>query len=158
LAVNALKTGWPETFSLRAAAWYWGPLIGWMAAIFALSSLTAASISTAPPVEAARSASFLANQITAHMAEFSVLAVLAYRVAARLHPATGPFLAPAVLAMTAFYGATDEVHQSFVTGRHASWIDLGYDTLGAAMGVMAAMAWSWARPRIGALRGRAARS
>ena len=37
-------------------------------------------------------------------------------------------LAPIVL--TLIYALTDEYHQSFIPGREATWIDIGFDTLG----------------------------
>ena len=44
--------------------------------------------------------------------------------------------APAFLAGVA-YAATDELHQHFVAGRHASPIDVGIDAVGVALGVLA---------------------
>ena len=144
-----MSRGLRRAFGFRAAAWYWAPPIIWMAAIFALSSLSAATIETARTAEAARSVPSLVNQFTVHLAEFGVLAVLVYRVAGRRRRATDPYLVLFVLALTTLYGATDEVHQSVVPGRDPSWLDLGYDALGAACGVAVAVTWSWARSRIG---------
>jgi VanZ family protein len=41
------------------------------------------------------------------------------------------------VGLAAFYGATDEWHQSFVPGRTAEWADLLADFTGAALGVSA---------------------
>ena len=38
----------------------------------------------------------------------------------------------------ALYAASDELHQSFVPGRHAAWLDVGIDSLGAAIGLLSA--------------------
>jgi len=43
----------------------------------------------------------------------------------------------AIILFSFLYGITDEIHQSFVSGREASIIDLFYDLLGAATGVLA---------------------
>ncbi len=146
---GALSRGLLRPFGFRAAAWYWAPLIIWMAAIFALSSISSATIETARPAQAARSVPAVANQVSVHLGEFGLLAVLVYRVAGRRRRAADPYLVALVLTLTALYGASDELHQSVVPGRHPSWLDLGYDTLGAAGGVAVAVAWSWARTRIG---------
>ena len=125
-------------------------MAGWMAAIFALSSLTATAIESAPTAAAAaRSFPSLANQITVHVAEFGVLAVLGYRAADLWRPTSRRYLWIVVLALTIAYAVTDELHQSFVPGRHATWLDVVYDAVGAAGGVAAAAAWSLFRSRIG---------
>ena len=35
------------------------------------------------------------------------------------------------LGLTLLYAISDEVHQSFVPGRHARWYDVGFDMIGA---------------------------
>ena len=40
------------------------------------------------------------------------------------------------------YAVSDEVHQSFVRGRHGAWYDVVIDTIGVAIGVLA-----WRRAR-----------
>jgi uncharacterized protein YfiM (DUF2279 family) len=49
----------------------------------------------------------------------------------------------AIIAAVAF-GATDEIHQSFVPGRDASWFDLLADTVGATIGA-SIVTWYGAR-------------
>jgi VanZ family protein len=60
-------------------------------------------------------------------------------------------LAALLLAVlvSSLYGATDEIHQSFVPGRTADVLDWVADTLGAALGAAAATAATLAlrRPR-----------
>lgn len=46
------------------------------------------------------------------------------------------------VVLAGLYGATDEFHQSFVAGRGAALLDVGIDTLGAALGLAATAAWS----------------
>jgi len=57
-----------------------------------------------------------------------VLAVLLVRALGREAPA---------FALGALYAVSDEVHQSFVRGRHASPIDVAIDCAGLALGLLA---------------------
>ena len=66
----------------------------------------------------------------AHMTEYAVLFCL-YRHALFLSGAKYPGLS--ALLMSAGYAATDEWHQGFVADRGPSVIDVGIDTIGAAM-------------------------
>jgi VanZ family protein len=52
----------------------------------------------------------------------------------------GLFWLPILLSV--LYAATDELHQSFVPGRHPSPIDVGIDALGSS--IMLAL-WAWFR-------------
>jgi len=40
-----------------------------------------------------------------------------------------------VIAFCVFYGITDEYHQGFVPGRFVSFADLGFDAVGAVLGI-----------------------
>ena len=114
---------------------YWAPLLVWAAAIFALSSLTPATIERAAVF--GRPILSLIGQATAHAVEFAVMAVLVYRLLRSYRVPAGPYLWVIVLAITAGYGVSDEFHQSFVPGRAPSWTDVAYDSLGAAIGLLA---------------------
>ena len=46
-----------------------------------------------------------------------------------------PWLWMAALALTIAFAASDELHQAFVPGRVPSWLDLGFDGLGAVVGL-----------------------
>lgn len=45
----------------------------------------------------------------------------------------------AAWGLTVLYALSDELHQSFVPGRNASWIDVGIDSVGALLGLMACL-------------------
>jgi VanZ family protein len=80
-----------------------------------------------------------------HATVWSVLGALLALAAAR------PTLRAAALAILAavLFGASDELHQSFVPGRDASVLDLVADTVGAAVGAFAVTWYSarrWPRP------------
>jgi len=66
----------------------------------------------------------------AHMTEYAVLFCL-YRRALTLSGAKHPAIT--ALLMSACYAATDEWHQGFVADRGPSAVDVGIDTLGAAI-------------------------
>ena len=77
----------------------------------------------------------------AHFAEYLILGVLLYRA---LHVERRSSLRAAVLAvaLAALYAASDELHQSFVRGRHASPVDCAIDSVGLLIGLLA-----WQRAR-----------
>lgn len=72
----------------------------------------------------------------AHIVEYAVLGALAFLVVRSVRPAW-----PAMVVMVAawtfavLYGMSDEFHQSFVPNRDASWLDVGFDALGAVLGI-----------------------
>jgi VanZ family protein len=68
----------------------------------------------------------------AHLGEYAVLGLLLARATRR--PVAAALLAAA-------YAATDEVHQTFVEGRHGAPRDVAIDTLGAIVGVYAWTRW-----------------
>ena len=63
----------------------------------------------------------------AHAAEYAVFALLLYRALGRELPA---FL------VGLGYAVSDELHQAFVTGRHASPFDVAMDAAGLAFGLL----------------------
>lgn len=73
----------------------------------------------------------------AHMAEFGLLALLWWRALGTRSPWPGALIAVA-------YAVTDEVHQSFVTGRHGSPVDVIIDAVGV---VLAVLVFQWIRRR-----------
>ena len=73
----------------------------------------------------------------AHMVEYAILGVLVF-FALRAYRPSWPWLAIAVTAwaFAVLYGMSDEFHQSFVPNRDANWLDVGFDALGAALGIV----------------------
>jgi VanZ family protein len=63
----------------------------------------------------------------AHMTEYAILAVLLWRALRN---------ELAALAVAIAYAGTDELHQTFVRGRHGSPVDAAIDALGAAIGLL----------------------
>jgi VanZ family protein len=56
-------------------------------------------------------------------------------------------------ALTVAYAVTDEFHQSFTAGRHPSPVDVGIDSVGALLFLLALALWLRARRvRAGTLR------
>jgi VanZ family protein len=73
----------------------------------------------------------------AHMAEYAILGLLLLRALGRELPALLGGIA---------YAVTDEIHQSFVRGRHASPIDVLIDTVGLALGIFLVRRFFQPRP------------
>jgi VanZ family protein len=107
----------------------WAPVVAWAAVIFALSSIPSLSTGLGLWDTALRKG--------AHTVEYAVLGALLLRaLAARL---------PSFLAGVA-YAASDELHQHFVHGRHASPVDVGIDAVGLLLGILVLEhARAWAR-------------
>ena len=105
----------------------WLPVLVWAAVIFAFSSI--------PSLSSGLGAWDTVLRKCAHVTEYAVLGALLYRALEREAPA---------LAAGIAYAATDEFHQHFVHGRHASPVDVGIDAVGVALGMLV---WVRLRPR-----------
>jgi VanZ family protein len=97
----------------------WGPVVLWAAVIFALSSV--------PNLGTDLGVWDTILRKCAHASEYAVLALLLYRAIGRELPAFMIGLA---------YAVTDELHQAFVRGRHASPFDVSMDAAGLALGLL----------------------
>ena len=107
---------------LSAALARWGPALILMGAVFFLSSQTGSSLPNFGSLD------YIVKKV-GHVLGYGLLA-LSYRRG--LGEAGHGRLHAWLLAVA--YAATDEFHQSFVTGRHPSAVDaLGFDNLGAVV-------------------------
>jgi VanZ family protein len=119
-------------------AWLWLPVLVWAGIIFAFSATPNLRFVPADFLD------FVVRK-AGHMAVFGVLAVLVWRALA--YSAVRRAMVWS-LALTAAYAATDEFHQSFTAGRHPSPVDVGIDSVGALLFLLALTLWlrvRWAR-------------
>jgi VanZ family protein len=115
---------WPETSIGRQMArsrllTVWLPVLIWAAVIFTFSSIPSLSTGLGTWDTILRKG--------AHLTEYAVLGGLLYRALGREALA---------LAVGIAYAATDELHQYFVRGRHASPVDVAIDAVGIAVGML----------------------
>ena len=96
----------------------WLPVIAWAAVIFLFSSIPSLGTGLGTWDTILRKG--------AHMTEYAILGLLLLRAVGREVPA---------FALGIAYAITDEIHQHFVRGRHASPIDVLIDTAGVAIGI-----------------------
>jgi VanZ family protein len=97
----------------------WLPVLVWAAVIFAFSSI--------PSLSSGLGTWDTILRKVAHVTEYAVLGALLYRALGR---------EPLALAAGVAYAATDELHQHFVRGRHASPVDVAIDAVGVAVGML----------------------
>ena len=97
----------------------WLPVFVWAAVIFTFSSIPSLSTGLGTTDTILRKG--------AHITEYAILGALLYRAFRREAPA---------LATGIAYAATDELHQHFVRGRHASPVDVAIDALGLTLGMI----------------------
>jgi VanZ family protein len=97
----------------------WLPVFAWAAVIFAVSSI--------PSLSSGLGVWDTVLRKCAHITEYAILGALLYRALGR-----------EALALTVgiAYAATDEFHQHFVRGRHASPVDVAIDAVGVALGML----------------------
>jgi VanZ family protein len=106
----------------------WLPVILWAGLIFTLSAI--------PSLGTGLGTWDLVLRKLAHMAEYAALGALLVRAVQR---------EPLAVLLGSAYAATDEVHQAFVAGRHASPLDWLIDTAGVIAGVLLYTRWAATR-------------
>ncbi len=106
---------------------FWAPPLLWMALIF---------YGSAQPTLPSLSNSFLDLLLKygAHFIEYAVLALLWYRAVYSRFP--HPIIQPLAFVIVAIYALSDELHQTFVPGRSATWQDVAVDLLGGASALL----------------------
>ena len=127
------------------------PAIAWAAAIFALSGTSGERVTELQDEVVGRPiASFWI-----HFGEYAILAALLLLAAHGWRKAAsrstdlraGHLIGLAVIAAATIYGVTDEFHQTFVSGRAAEAVDVGYDFLGAMSAVVGLRLFAAARSK-----------
>jgi VanZ family protein len=96
----------------------WVPVLLWAGLIFALSAI--------PDLGTGLGVWDLILRKLAHTAEYAILGALVFRAYRN---------APAAFLIASAYAVTDEVHQTFVRGRHGSPVDWLIDSVGVLVGV-----------------------
>jgi VanZ family protein len=96
----------------------WGPVIVWAGVIFALSSVPSLNSGLGTWDDVLRKC--------AHVTEYAILGFVLLRATGRELPA---------LVLGVLYAASDEFHQHFVHGRHASPVDVLIDSVGLLIGI-----------------------
>ena len=110
-----------------AAVSRFGPAVALMGLIFALSAQ--------PDLSSGLGDWDLVLRKLAHMAEYGLLFVLWRRAL----PGAPRWTAAAIAVG---YAVSDEIHQSFVEGRHGSPVDVAIDATGVALGWLATARWA----------------
>jgi VanZ family protein len=96
----------------------WLPVVAWAAVIFAFSAV--------PDLSTGLGGWDLVLRKIAHTAEYAVLGALLVRATGRSGLA---------FALGTLYAVSDELHQTFVRGRHGSPVDVAIDAVGVALGI-----------------------
>jgi VanZ family protein len=102
------------------------PVIIWAGAIFLFSSQRSLHSFQLDTLD------FIIKK-TAHMGEYFLLFFLVHRALNMTHHKNYPANWLIALIVCIAYAASDEWHQSFVTGRTASLRDVGFDSLGVSI-------------------------
>jgi hypothetical protein len=117
-AVSTIKSS--ETFWIR-----WGPALALMTIIFLFSSIPSKTMPSFGSFD-------LILKKGGHILGYALLAQAYLRGIGRNKPGA----AWMALGMVILYAASDELHQSFVTGRGAGVIDVGIDGLGGSLSLL----------------------
>lgn len=121
----------------------WGPVLLQVALIFFFSHQPPASLILQ---------AFPLSSVIGHLGGYGLLALLLYRAIKGGCGVWNVRAAWMVLALAVFYGITDELHQSFVPGRHPSAADIVVDGVGAALALGAIWVYAARIRRAGSSR------
>lgn len=132
---------------IKHTLWSWGPVVAAMLVMFAAS----AQPKFGPPPDADPLRIYFSGVLpvfpgiwefaikkSAHMVAYGILAVLCMRAFLAWMPHSNGWLtlrrsSLLAIGLTLGYALLDELHQSFVPGRHASALDIGLDLGGAVI-------------------------
>jgi VanZ family protein len=103
----------------------WLPVVFWAGVIFTFSAI--------PSLGTGLGTWDLVLRKLAHIAEYAALGALLYRAVRR---------EPLAALIGSAYAVTDEIHQSFVGGRHGSPLDWLVDTAGVVAGTLLFARWT----------------
>jgi VanZ family protein len=103
----------------------WLPVVFWAGVIFTLSAI--------PGLGTGLGGWDVVLRKLAHLAEYAVLGALLYRAVRR---------EPLAALIGSAYAVTDEIHQTFVGGRHGSPVDWLLDTAGVVAGTVLFARWA----------------
>jgi VanZ family protein len=133
---------------------YWSPVILWMSFIFWMSTDTFSAKHTSLIIEPILR--FLMPEISSqeldmihglirkcgHVVEYFVLGLFLFRAfrASFIRSRIWYWVFPSIIGVV-LYAASDEFHQSFVSARTASIIDVGIDTTGGILSQIACVFW-----------------
>lgn len=115
----------PASPRLHVVFSLWAPVLVWAALIFSFSSI--------PDLRITQAWYDIILRKMAHLFVFGALARLIARALTESTFWSWKKIFYASLALTFLYAITDEVHQSYVPGRHGALLDIGIDTLGACL-------------------------
>mgnify|MGYP005837424573 CR=1 FL=1 len=135
------------TGRIRRLLALWGPVLGWMLVIFAVSAVP--DVPGEPGLPRARSERVdTAMREIAHLGEYAILTALVWRASQDRWPTA--HCAAIAGGWSLVYALGDELHQSFVPGRTCSTRDWLIDLCGATLAVLALVAreaWNRRRPK-----------
>ena len=117
LAFLCAETSIARVPASRVSAWL--PVVAWAAVIFTFSSI--------PHLGTDLGIWDTILRKGAHLLEYAILGALLLRAVGR---------EPAAFLLGVAYAVTDEIHQHFVSGRHASPVDVAIDSCGVVLGVL----------------------
>lgn len=132
----------------RSFLWRWGPPLVWMAVISTFSTDAFSAEETGEillpllrwlfPGASPATLDLLhaTTRKAMHVIEFAILALLWYRALGWQGSGWQARVALGAFLLAAGFAAVDETHQGFVASRTGTLVDVGWDSAGAALGLV----------------------
>ena len=111
----------------------WTATLLWMGLVFAIGSSLALSMRHGDML-------LLSVRKSIHLTEYAVLGWLLWRSATTRNWQSRVATVAFAMAMAIAFAGLDEWHQTFIPGRSGRLLDVGIDTVGAAVGLLLASA------------------